>query len=148
MTRNLTTEQHQLLVAVQARLIPSKGHHPSAAAAGCPGVVAGYLAEQPDLRRNLLGALQAIEATAGPNGFLALDESKQVTVLRLVENEHPEEFGDLVRQTYNAYYSNPTVLETIGAPGPPQPHGYSSPPPLNPERLEAVRKRGRLWRDV
>ncbi len=142
----LTAEQHDLLERVQARLIPAEGERPSAAESGCPAAVDGYLALRPELRRPVLGALQAIAAAAGAEGFAALDESAQYESLRLVEGTHPNEFAELVRETYNAYYSNPAVLERLGAPGPPQPHGYATPPPLDPDRLEAVRRRGRLWK--
>jgi len=62
--------------------------------------------------------------------------------------EHPELLAGLVFQTYVHYYQHPQVQEVLGLEGrPPYPQGYTlENGDLGP--LEAVRQRGRLYREV
>ena len=68
------------------------------------------------------------------------------TALSLTQN--PVFFSELVRQTYNGYYTTPEILRLIGTDGrPPQPLGYEL-EKGNLELLKKVQDRGQIWRDV
>ena len=62
-------------------------------------------------------------------------------------------FRALVRQSYSAYYTDPEVLRAAGYGAP---SGQHRPPArriparlrFDDSRLDAVRKRGQLWRDA
>ena len=148
-SRTLNSAQLQLLTAVQDRLIPHQGEMPGAGEIGGAEVVAGYLLERPALHRDITTALDAVESTSGgqaPFGDLADDDKD--AVLRQVETELPGEFETLWRQTYNSYYTNPAIQEKLGAGAlPPQPQGHVM-PAFDESRLDAVKKRGKLWRDA
>ena len=60
----LTTEQLALLEAIQNRLIPAQDGMPGAGDAGCPMTIDRFLSERPALRRPVIAALNAVEATA------------------------------------------------------------------------------------
>ena len=60
----LTTEQLALLEAIQNRLIPAQDGMPGAGDAGCPMTIDRFLSERPALRRTVIAALNAVEATA------------------------------------------------------------------------------------
>lgn len=156
----LTPAQIELLTSVQDRLIPREGVMPGAGEIGGAKVVDGYLAARPELRRGLLGSLQALEinarqlrlsagAGAGDAGdFMVLAPDQRDEALRRLEASQPELFATLLRQTYNSYYTNPAVQKLIGeGAGPPQPKGYAL-PPFEEKLLESVRQRGKLWRDA
>lgn len=148
-SQTLDPARLQLLTAVQDRLIPREGEMPGAGEIGGAEVVAGYLRERPALQEDITTALDAIEATSGgqgPFGDLAGDDKD--AVLRKVEAELPAEFETLWRQTYNSYYTNPAIQEKLGAGAlPPQPQGYML-PAFDESRLDAVKSRGKLWRDA
>lgn len=46
--------------------------------------------------------------------FTQLADDQKDEILRAIEVESPDFFGELVRQTYNGYYTNPLVLELLG----------------------------------
>ena len=94
-----------------------------------------YLSERPALRRPVIAALNAVEATAAGAAsvatatatagathvaFLSLTDAARDEALRSVEAAHPELFKTLLNQTYTAYYTNPAVLLILGW-NPPQP---------------------------
>ena len=60
----LTAEQLALLEAIQNRLIPAQDGMPGAGDAGCPMTIDRFLSERPALRRTVIAALNAVEATA------------------------------------------------------------------------------------
>ncbi len=157
----LTAAQRATLTAIQDDLVPPEGELPGAGAAGGAAAMDGYLHAQPLLQTNILTVLAAVDASAQsraaepsgdsspPSPFAALPAAARVAVLRAVEAEHPEPFRTLVELTYTAYYTNPAIQALLGPDAhPPQPHGYPSPPPFDPRRLERVKQRGRLWRDA
>ena len=145
--RILTPTEFDLLVVVQDELVPTFGGLPAAGTLGAALTVDGFLAERPELRRPVLGALRAIEVAAGAPALSDLDPSDRVAVLRQVEANAPEAFAELVRQTYNAYYTRPDVQATLGIEGPPQPEGFEL-PAFDESRLARVRAMGKLWRDA
>jgi hypothetical protein len=158
-TRILAPAQAALLAAVQDRLIPREGEFPGAGEAGGVSVLDSYLLARLELRRPIFAALRAIEEAAeqlfghqypaAEQLFLALTGEQQDVVLRAAEAAQPTFFRELVRQTYNTYYTNPRIHALLGeGSGPPQPHGYPSPPPLDESLLERVKRRGKLWREA
>ncbi len=145
--RILTPEELALLSLIQDELVPSYGDLPPAGTLGTAMTVDGYLAERPQLRRPLLTALRAIEVSSGKTPFAELDSGRRVEVLRQVENGDPGSFSELVKQTYNAYYTRPDVQASLGIDGPPQPMGFKL-PAFDESRLARVRAMGKLWRDA
>ena len=159
--RVLTAAQQATLTAIQNELVPPEGELPGAGESGGAAAVDGYLHAQPPLQTNVLTALAAVDASAqshaaGPSDnpsltspFAALPAAARVTVLRAVESEHPESFRTLVELTYTAYYTNLAIQALLGPDAqPPQPHGYPTPSPFDPRRLERVKQRGQLWLDA
>ena len=58
-------------------------------------------------------------------GFIRIADDQKDEVLRVVEVESPDFFGELVKQTYNGYYTDNRVLEHLGLDSqPPQPRGH------------------------
>lgn len=145
--RILTPEELALLSLVQDELVPSYGDLPPAGTLGAALTVDAYLAEQPRLRRPVLATLRAIEVRAGETPFDELDSGRRVEVLREVEDADPESFSELLKQTYNAYYTRPDVQASLGIEGPPQPMGFEL-PAFDESRLARVRAMGKLWRDA
>jgi hypothetical protein len=142
----LTTAQLTLLGAILDRLVPAEGDLPGAGALGGAGEIDAVIAARPALRSAILEALRAIEAE-GP--FLDLGPEQQDGALRAAEGAAPVPLRALVRQAYSAYYSHPAVLRAVGygQPSGPQPAGFPQ-TPFDESRLDAVRKRGQLWRDA
>ena len=145
--RILLPAELELLTLVQDELVPACGDLPGAGALGTALTVDGYLAERPQLRRPLLTALRAIEVAAGEQPIADLDPADRAAVLRRAEAHAPDAFAELVRQTYNAYYTRPDVQATLGVDEPPQPAGFEL-PAFDETRLARVRAMGKLWRDA
>ena len=147
-SQTLDPARLELLTAIQDRLIPHQGEMPGAGEIGGAEVVAGYLRERPALHRDIAAALDAIDAKSSEQAFGQLGHDDKDAVLRQVEAELPRQFETLWRQTYNSYYTNPAIQEKLGAGAlPPQPQGYVM-PAFDESRLDAVKKRGKLWRDA
>jgi len=145
--RILTPEELALLTLVQNELVPAYGDLPAAGTLGGALTVDAYLTERPRLRRPVLTALRAVEAAAGETPFAELNSGERVGILRRVEDATPESFTELVKQTYNAYYTRPDVQASLGIDGPPQPLGFEL-PAFDESRLARVRAMGKLWRDA
>jgi hypothetical protein len=145
--RVLTSSQLALLAAVQDRLIPRYDELSGAGEAGAATRVDGFLAQRPDWRPDLIAALQALEIATDAR-FLSLSGDEQDAALRAVEASHPHQFRRLLRLTYTAYYSDATAQRAGGyAIAPPQPKGHAL-EAFDESRLEAVKRRGKLWRDA
>ena len=143
----LNSEELALLTAVQDELVPACGDLPAAGTLGSALTVDAYLAEVPQLRRPVMTALRTIEIAAGETPFVEVDSRTRVDILRQVESADPESFSELVKQTYNAYYTRPDVQASLGIDGPPQPVGFEL-PAFDESRLARVRGMGKLWRDA
>ena len=147
----LVESQRALLTDVLDRLVPSTERLPAAGALGVANYIDRVLAGSTDLRRAILEVLLLIDATAGrehSRAFSELEGSRKDAVLRRVETVEPEGFQALLRQAYNGYYSDPTVITGLGLEArPPQPAGYElEAGDLSP--LEKVKRRGRMYREV
>ena len=145
--RILTLAELELLTLVQNELVPAFDALPAAGTLGVALTLDGYLAERSKLRRPVLTALRAIEVAAGGEPLADRTSADRVAVLRQAEADAPEAFAELVRQTYNAYYTRRDVQATLGIDGPPQPVGFEL-PAFDESRLARVRAMGKLWRDA
>ena len=145
--RILTPTELELLTLAQDELVPAFGGLPAAGTLGAALTVDGYLAERSQLRRPVLTALRAIEVAAGEQSLADRNAAERVAVLRQAEADAPQAFAELVRQTYNAYYTRPDVQATLGIDQPPQPAGFEL-PAFDESRLARVRTMGKLWRDA
>ncbi len=147
----LVESQRALLTDVLDQLIPSTGKLPAAGALGVPDYIDRVVAGSTDLRRAILEALLQIDATAGrehSGAFSELEGSRKDAVLRRVEASEPELFQALLRQAYNGYYSDATVITGLGLEArPPQPVGHEL-EAGDLSSLEKVRRRGRMYREV
>ncbi len=81
-------------------------------------------------------------------GFTQIADDQKDDILRAVEVESPHFFGELVKQTYNGYYTSPRVLELLGLDSnAPQPRGHRL-EEGNFALTENVIKRGVAYRQV
>jgi hypothetical protein len=146
------TESQRVLVRhVLNRIVPAGDGFPAAGELGVVDYLDGLVGRSAKLKRTFAEGLARIEMVAdagGPAGFAGLPDDGKDEVLRQTESDLPELFATLVKQTYNGYYTDPTVLELLGPEvRPPQPLGHDvEPGDLN--LLEDVRKRGRAYRLV
>lgn len=143
--------QRALAKEVLARMIPAKGKLPDAGALGLVEFIEAAIGRQPHQRRRFIDGLANIEITASRQGsqvFAELPGPAKDATLRAVEASSADFFEELVRQTYNGYYTHPRILDLIGySPGPPRPQG--EPPELLDETLLAKqRQRAPFWREA
>ena len=142
--------QIELVTEVLNRIIPPNDRMPGAGA-----IAVDYLDQAAGgsawLRQIFSRGLVHIEVrayAAYTDDFTALSEEERDAVLRQVETDDPEYFETLVRQTYNGYYTNPSIIELLGLEArPPQPRGHLL-EQGNLSLLENVRKRGIAYREV
>ncbi|PKB80202.1 MAG: hypothetical protein BZY88_09365 [SAR202 cluster bacterium Io17-Chloro-G9] len=143
--------QRTLLTAVLDRIIPANGALPAAGELGVGTFVENVAGGDPQLTRLFNEGLRQIEIEASQesdSGFTALAGDAQDSVLRGVEASAPVFFEQLVRQTYNGYYTSPRVFEHIGyeLPGPPVPG--AQPELLDESLLDKQRRRAPFWTKV
>lgn len=139
--------QRDTLRAALSRIIPASESLPSAGDL-IPDAVEESVARAPTLRRTFIDGLTWLEITAwigGDRAFANLRPDEQDGLLQRAETESPVFFELLVRQTYQGYYTHPTIVASLGLPASPQPVGYSL-PPFDASLLDAVRARGPVWR--
>jgi hypothetical protein len=105
----------------------------------------------PDLHATVNAGLEALAALARQRGyedFAGVPADERAALLEALGETQPGFVPGLLFQTYTAYYQHPRVLEGLGLePRPPFPLGY----PLEPgdlSGLDAVRARGKLYRDA
>ena len=148
--RFFTASQIELVTAVLDRIIPADGTLPGAGEVAVD-FLDGAVGGSPGLKRSFGTGLSEIQvyaqATHGQD-FINLSGEDQDAVLRHTEAAQSEFFEALVRQTYDGYYSNSTVLEALGIEArPPQPRGHQL-EQGNLDLLENVKKRGIAYRTV
>jgi hypothetical protein len=149
--RVLTDQQLALLTAVVDRIIPSEGEMPGAAEMGLPGFIEGVLVAQMPIRRQFIEGLAQIEIAAsvkGQGGFGGLSGEDQDSALREVEAANSTFFDELVRQTYNGYYTNREVFQKLGIPEASAPDSGRQPDLLDVSLLERQRQRAPFWRQI
>ena len=143
--------QRQLLDAVLDRIIPPQENRPGAGSLGIGDFVEGVAIGAPGLTRLFVQGLAAIEIAAaerGTGGFASLSEEARDETLRAIEQTSVDFFDQLVLQTYNGYYSNLTVFESIGYILPSTPEPGVKLELLDETLLEAQRQRPPFWTRV
>ena len=94
-----------------------------------------------------LGKIEIARPGIKGGQFGDLPPTEQDETLKSVESSTPEFFQELVRQTYNGYYTNPQVFGAIGyAPGIPTPGEMLA--LLDESLLEKQRQRAPFWTKV
>ena len=149
--RFMSEGQRDLLRLMLNRIIPEDGAMPGAGDLGLVEFVEGVVAKQTSLRRLFSEALTQVEILAGrrnADGFGALDGEAQDEVLKDVESSNPVFFDELVRQTYNGYYTNIQVFERLDYAPPTREQAERQPELLDESLLEQQRERAPFWRQV
>lgn len=147
--RVFTDLQRDLLSGVLNRLIPPEGQLPGAGDLGLAGFLEEVIDQQPQLSRLFNDGLAQIEIAAGIRerpGFQALSDDEKDAALKEVEASHPKFFDELVRQTYNGYYTNPSIFQQIGYSERPTQGTSGSLELLDESLLEQQRQRKPFWR--
>jgi gluconate 2-dehydrogenase subunit 3-like protein len=137
-----------LLALVLDTLVPPSDGFPGAGAVALDHVLA-MAAASADLERLLSHGLGAVKEASGahdPADLAALSVDDRESVLRRVEQSHPEFFEALVRHTYDGYYSHPTVIARLGLDASPlHPRGHHV-ETVDLADLARVRARGPIYR--
>jgi hypothetical protein len=134
--------RRDLLAAVLDSLVPAGDGFPAGSVA--LDHVLAMAAVSPAVASMLERVLGAIDDAAGAFARLGADERERV--LGRVEETHGAAFDELVRHTYDGYYSHPAVLGRLGLePGPVQPRGHRIESAELPD-LGRVVARGPLYR--
>ncbi len=147
--RAFTDDQRDLLSNVLNRLIPPEGELPGAGDLGLAAFLEGVVEGEARKNRMFNEGLAQIEIAAvirEPSGFQALNDEGKDAALKEVEASHPEFFDELVRQTYNGYYTNPNIFQLIGYPERLAQGTSGSLDLLDESLLEQQRKREPFWR--
>ena len=146
-----TEPQRELMLHVLNRLVPAGNGFPAAGDLGVVEYLDSVVGPSVVLRRRFTEGMARIEIASqkeGRAGFADLPDDRKDDVLRQVESGLPDFFTSLVKQTYNGYYTNATVLKLLGPEvRPPQPLGHDL-EPGDLSLLEDVKKRGRAYRLV
>ena len=136
----LTPAQGSVLAAVLNRLVPADGAMPAAGDAGVAGYIDQALLDAPHLRRPVIDLLDELRGC----GFARLPGPEQDARLRRLAADRPASFQVLLHAAYAGYYSDASVLAAAGC----QPAGSSPPEPFDRAILDAVRRRGPIYRNV
>ena len=143
--------QRELLDSVLDRLIPPQENRPGAGSLGIGGFIESVAVGEPGLTRMFVQGLAAIEISAaerGADGFVNLSDDAKDATLRAVEQSNGDFFDQLILQTYNGYYTNLTVFESIGYTLPSVPSPGTKLELLDETLLEAQRQRPPFWTRV
>ena len=108
--------------------------------AGVAGYIDRVLRDAPHLRRPVIDLLDDLHG----GGFIQLSAAAQDKRLRRLASDRAESFEILLHAAYTGYYSDADVLGAAGW----RPAGGAPPEPFDPTLLDAVRKRGPIYRDV
>ena len=149
--RVFTKVQRALLAGVLDRIIPAEGPMPGAGELGLVEFVESVVARQASLRNLFIDGLTQIEIAANRRwtaGFGALSLDRKDSTLRDVEASNPGFFDELVRQTYNGYYTNAGIFQKLGTPEPSVQTHDNLPELLDETLLERQRQRAPFWRRV
>lgn len=149
--RQLTDVDRVVLKQMLDLVIPPVDDFPGAGGLGLVERVERGSLRYGRLRSGLLSILDAmtLDVTSRvEGGFAALDEERQVGVLKTVEADLPVQFSEFVELVYEIYYTDSRVHERIGWAGrPPQPEGFDI-GSWDPAILKNAREREPFWRKV
>ena len=148
-------EERILLDAVLNQLIPANEDRgiPAAGKIGIADDLGSIAVRDAESGRLFESGLICIEQLAADAGgiFGSLDHTRQVAVIRKIEETEPGFFKALIRHTYMAYYSRPDIRAALGLSDKPvHPDGYEVPremPEFMSELTAPVRRRGPVYRD-
>ncbi|MBS21399.1 MAG: hypothetical protein CL739_04830 [Chloroflexi bacterium] len=142
--KTLSKTNSDTLAVIADLIIPREGTLPSPTDINIVEHIDDSISRTPRLIRLFVEGLKDIEG----KDFLILKEKEQIDFLEKYESSHNLFFNELIRHTYNGYYTNPMVIKAIGMTGlPPQPTGYDLEQGENFKLLEKVRDRGQIWRN-
>jgi hypothetical protein len=145
-----SNSQLPLIESVLNRIIPAKEKMPGASEIAL-GFVDSAVRGSSTLSRLFGAGMAEIDVKAHntySKGFTQIADDQKDDILRTIEVESPDFFGELVKQTYNGYYTNPRVLELLGLDSnAPQPRGHRL-EEGNFALTENVIKRGVAYRQV
>lgn len=142
--RTLSKTNSDTLSTIVDLLIPGKGNLPYPSDIDIVEHIDSAISHKPKLVRLFVEVLKDIN----DRDFLLLKKKEQIEFLEKYECSHNIFFAELIRHTYNGYYTNPVVVKAIGMTGqPPQPQGYDLEQGENFKLLEKVRERGQIWRN-
>ena len=139
----LTPGQGRVLAAVLNRIIPATDVMTGAGDVGIARFIDGVLVDAPHLRRHVVAVLDGADVRGG---FAALSEAEQDARLQQMARHRQESFNAVLQAAYTGYYSEPQVLAAIG--WGPRPNSPGPAEPFDLRRLDAVRKRGPIYREV
>jgi hypothetical protein len=139
----LTPEQGVLLAAVLNRIIPASEVMPGAGDVGIANFVDEILVDAPHLRRHIIGLLTELHAQSA---FVRLSDAEQDAQLQRLEKNQKESFDVFLQAAYIGYYSEPQVLAAVGWVA--SAESSTQPEPFDETLLEAVRKRGPIYKEV
>lgn len=141
--------QRALVKEVLARIIPAQGKLPDAGRLGLVDFIEAAISRHPHHRRLFIDGLADIEIATNRQGsqvFAELPGPAKDATLRAVEASNADFFEELVRQTYNGYYTHPRILDLIGySPTLPWPQG-EAPELLDETLLAKQSERAPFWR--
>lgn len=141
----LTPAARDVLAAVLDEIIPpsADGRLPGAGTLGLAAEVEAFLAGTPG---GLADVAVRLDALAG-DGFARLAGARRTEALRSFEARSPGLVASLLAPTIVRYYQAPRVLVALGLEArPPHPKGHVlEAGDLGP--LEAVRRRGKIYRE-
>ena len=141
--KTLSKTNADILGEIVDLLIPARENLPSPTKINVVEHIDDALSNTPTTRRIFVESLGDINNKQ----FLSLSKMEQIDLLEKYELSNGTFFSQLLRHTYNAYYTNPIVVAGIGMTGnPPQPMGYTL------EKgtltlLDKVIKKGQIWRN-
>ena len=151
MPRVFPESQHPLVRAVLNRLVPPGGGFPGAGDLELLHHLDRAASASTAIRRMFVEGMRQIAVESERRHARSLEDltpALQDAVLRQVEGEHRAFFESLVSQTYQAYYSHPTIVQLLGLEArPPQPLGHAL-PPFDPTLTRPVSTRGALYRQA
>ena len=146
-----TEAQQSLLTVALNCIIPEEGNMPGAGDLGVIEFIENLVAPDPKLRRLVNEGLSQIVVAAAVQSdeeFVELDKDGQNQALKEVQAQQPAFFDFLLRQCYNGYYTNASVIELLGPDARnPQPTGFQI-SPFNSEIVNNVRKLGTRYRAI
>ena len=144
----LDDDRLAILSCVLDEIVPpsADGRLPGAGELGlAPGVVQ-MLGRTPGAVAALADALAALEAS-GTRPFTRLSKAERLAALTDFVARRPGFVEGLLFPTYAGYYQAPRVLAAIGLePRPPHPQGHAL-EPGDLTLLDAVRRRGKIYRE-
>jgi len=151
--RPFTAEQEDVLRALLDEVIPpsSDGRLPGAGALDLIGHVARTVRQTPMLAPVVEYGLSAIAELAGtrsPDGWAALSRAERAALLAEFAAGDQLFMPALLFLAYSGYYQHPRVVEALGLEArPPHPKGYAM-EAFDTTLLDAVRRRGKIYRDA